>query len=107
MQESQLGFEYTWADLKPVRALSVVISVGQVLGAAAAILFHVLPRWFESLWFGAAAGSFAGFIVGVLLQHHLRPGSIRENAVMVRRIGLITAFLTVIAIAILYRGVPA
>ena len=99
MKESQFGFEYSWADLQPIRALAVIVLLAQVAGAALGYLFPHFPRWFESLWFGAAIATFPAFLVGLIVQARLRPGSVRENRVMVRRLGLIALALSVFAIA--------
>jgi hypothetical protein len=99
MKESQFGFEYSWADMKPIRALSVIVLGAQVLGCVAGLLLAPFPKWFDSLWFGGAVGTLPAFLVGLLVQSRLRPGSVRENEVMVRRLGLIAAALTAFAVA--------
>jgi hypothetical protein len=105
MKETQFGFEYSWADLQPVRALSVVVFGAQIVGAIAGIGFPQFPRWFESLWFGAAISTFPAFLLGLAVQSKLRPGSIGENKVMVRRLGLIALALSSFALAMPVLGV--
>lgn len=99
MKETPFGFEYSWSDLKPVRVLAVTVLVAQVAGAALGFTFQRFPDWFESVWFGAALATFPAFLVGLVAQAGVRPGSIAENATMVRRLGLIALFLTFFAIA--------
>ena len=104
MKESQFGFEYSWADLKPVRALAVTVYAAQVFGAVAGFMFPRFPHWFESLWFGGAICTFPAFLVGLAIQSKLRPGSLGENRVMVRRLGLIALALSAFAVAMPYLG---
>ena len=99
MKESPFGFEYSWADLKPVRVLVVTVVVAQLSGAAFGFAFQRFPDWFESAWHGAALATFPAFLVGLLAQARLRPGSIGSNAVMVRRLGLVALLLTAFAVA--------
>lgn len=99
MKESQFGFQYSWADLQPVRALAVIVFGAQIAGALAGLAFPQFPRWFESLWFGAAIATFPAFLVGLVVQSRLRPGSLTENRTMVRRFGLISLFLSAFALA--------
>lgn len=104
MKESQFGFEYSWSDLQPVRALAVTVYAAQVMGALAGLAFPRFPGWFESLWFSAALCTFPAFIIGLVIQSKLRPGSLMENKVMVRRLGLVAAALSVFAVAMPYLG---
>ena len=99
MKESQFGFEYSWSDLKPIRALSVTVLAAQTLGAGIGLFLPRFPQWLESLWFGAALATFPAFLVGVIIQAHVKPGSVGANRVIVRRLGLISALLTIFAIA--------
>jgi hypothetical protein len=99
MKESQFGFEYSWADLKPIRVLMVTIITAQLLGGAVGLLVPRFPGWFESFWFGGAVATFPAFLLGAVIQAQVRPGSLSENKVMVRRLGLIAALLTAIAFA--------
>jgi hypothetical protein len=99
MKESQFGFQYSWSDLQPVRALAVIVVGAQIAGALAGLAFPHFPRWFESLWFGAAIATFPAFLVGMAVQSRLRPGSLTENRTMVRRLGLISLFLSAFALA--------
>jgi len=94
MKESPFGFEYSWEDLQPVRALFVTSLVAQFLGAAAGLLLAVFPSRFECVWAGGALATFPGFLIGLALQAYLRPGSIGANVVMVRRLGLIALVLS-------------
>jgi hypothetical protein len=99
MKESQFGFEYSWSDLQPIRGLAVTVFAAQALGATIGLLVPRFPHWFESLWFGAAIATFPAFLLGALIQARIKPGSLAENRVMVCRLGLIAALLTVFAVA--------
>ena len=99
MKESQFGFEYSWSDLKPIRALATVVFGAQMIGATLGLLFPRFPHWFESMWFGGALATFPAFIFGLLVQARWKPGSLSEHKVMVRRLGRIAALLSVFAIA--------
>lgn len=99
MKETPLGFEYSWADLQPIRALSWVVVAGQVIGGLAGLVYPRFPGWFEAMWFGAALSTFPSFLVGLAVQAHDKPGSLGENKLMVRRFALIAAFLSVFALA--------
>jgi len=94
MRESQFGFEYTWADLQPVRPLAVATFVAQVIGAAIGLAVSAYPSWFANLWAGGALATFPGFLLGLLLQYLLNAERIREHRVMVRRMGIIALVLT-------------
>lgn len=104
MKESRFGFEYTWADLQPIRALSVVVIGAQIVGGILGVVFPQFPKFFESLWFGAAIATFPAFLIGLAVQHRLRPGSLGENRVMVRRLGLIALALSAFALAMPVMG---
>jgi uncharacterized membrane protein len=98
MQESPLGFEYTWADLQPIRALAVTVLVAQLMGGALGLAFAPHSEWFLRLWIGGTVVTFPAFVLGLFIQSRLRPGSIGTNLVMVRRLGLIAAILTLVAV---------
>jgi hypothetical protein len=99
MKESPLGFSYSWADTKPIRTLALIVLGAQLTGSATGLLFPRFPNWFESLWFGGAVAAFPGFVMGLVVQAILRPGSIRENRVMVRRFALVALALSAFALA--------
>ncbi|MGB9149287.1 MAG: hypothetical protein WCB36_03490 [Burkholderiales bacterium] len=104
MKESQFGFSYSWADLKPIRALPITVFAAQLIGSLVGYEMHLHSGWFESLWTGGALATFPSFLAGLLVQARLRPGSLHENAVMVRRLGLITLSLTLMAVFIFMFG---
>jgi hypothetical protein len=97
MRESQLGFQYSWADLQPVRALAITVLVAQLAGALLGFFFAAQSSWFMRLWLGGALATFPAFLVGLAIQSRIRPGSIGENRVLVRRLGLIAFLLSVVA----------
>ena len=104
MKESQFGFEYSWSDLQPVRALAVTVVVAQICGGLLGLFFAPQETAFVKLWFGAALATFPAFFAGLVIQAKLRPGSIGENMVMVRRLGLIAALLSLVAAFMPYLG---
>lgn len=99
MKETPFGFEYSWADLQPIRALSIVVVAGQLMGGVAGLVYPRFPFWFEAMWFGAALSTLPSFLVGLVVQAHDKPGSLGANKVMVRRFGLIAALLSGFALA--------
>ena len=94
MKESPLGFEYSWADLQPVRALFLTTLLAQLIGAAFGLWIAKYPSWFDNLWAGGALATLPGYVIGLLVQSVLRPGSLSENIVMVRRLGFVSALLS-------------
>src|SRR5687768_9703435 len=103
MKQWRLGFQYTWADLKPLRVLMITLVTFQLLGMAIGLLAPPpFPEAFDSAWFGGAVATFPGFLLGVAIQARVSPGSLSENEPMVWRLGLIAAFLTAIAFAMLW-----
>jgi hypothetical protein len=97
MRESQFGFEYTWSDLRPIRALVIVVLAAQLVCMVVGLAYAPHTDWFHRLWFGGAIATFPAFVVGLFVQTWLRPGSIGENIVVVRRLGFIAALLTLVA----------
>lgn len=95
MKESPFGFSYSWEDLRPVHPLFITVLGAQVLGAALGLIAEHFPATFDNLWFGGAIATFPGFLVGLPIQKRIRPESIAENRVMVRRMGLVALILTV------------
>jgi hypothetical protein len=98
VQESPFGFEYSWADLQPVGVLVVTVVAAQAAGGALGLAFAPHSEWFFRLWFGGAVATFPAFVVGSFIQSRMRPGSIAGNLVMVRRLGLIAAILSLVAV---------
>jgi len=98
MRENQFGFEYSWSDLQPVRALAITMLIAQLVGALSGLWIARFPAWFDNLWAGGAIATFPGYAIGLLIQRNFKPGSLTENVVMVRRIGLVAGFLTVAGI---------
>ena len=94
MKESLFGFEYSGEDLKPVYPLYYTTLVFQMVGAALSLWLAVLPSKLVQVWAGGALATFPGFLLGLAVQAYLRPGSIGENRVMVRRMGLIALVLS-------------
>ena len=94
MKESRFGFEYDWGDLEPVRPLFVTVLIAQVIAAAFGLWLKVYPSWFDNVWAGAALATFPGFLIGLPIQYFLRPGSLSEHRVLVRRMSLVTLVLS-------------
>ena len=98
MDESPFGFSYSWRDLRPVRPLFLTAMLVQLLGGEFGLWAARFPTWTEDLCTGLALATFPGFLLGLPIQVHLRPGSIVENRVMVRRMGLLALLFSVAAI---------
>lgn len=94
MKESTGGFKYDWAELQPVRALALVVCVGQTLGAIGGLLWARFPQAFENLWHGAALATLPAFLVGLAVQARLKPGSLRENRALLCRFALVAVLLS-------------
>ena len=105
MRESQVGFEYSWADLRAIRGVVVSLYAGQIIGGVLGLLFGDKSFWFFNLWFGGDLASFPSFLLGLLIQYLRQPGSISRNRVMVRRLGLISLLLTTMAIGMPVLGI--
>lgn len=99
MRESQLGFEYTWADLQGIRALAITVILAQCAGMALGLFFAQQSTWLLRAWFGGALVTFPAFLIGLAIQSRAQPGSIKNNRILVRRLGLIALLLSAIAIA--------
>jgi hypothetical protein len=110
--------------MQPIRALMVTVISFELLGAIVCYAMHLCPDWFLSawlstpshkepssssfltnliaqLWFGGVMAAFPGFLVGLFIQARLKPGSLGENKIMVRRLGMIAALLTLIAVLLI------
>jgi len=96
MKESQFGFEYTWTDLKPIRALAVTVVIGELVGAAVSVAMATHASLFVNLWVGGALASFPSFLLGLFIQHRINPQAIGENRTMVRRVGLIALVISLV-----------
>ena len=98
MKESPFGFRYTWKDMRPVRPLAGTMMLFQFLGAGIGYYFGSEPNWFDNVWLGGAAATFPGFLVGLVIQYRINAARITEHKVMVRRMGLVTLLLTLVAL---------
>ena len=94
----ECGFSYSWSDLRPIRVLTVVEFVVQLAGAGLALWLKPFPDPFFSFWFGGALSTLPGFLLGLLFQARMRPGSLSANKVMVLQIGGVSAFLSAVAV---------
>ena len=100
MKENQSGFEYNWEEFQPVRALSVVIAVAQCIGVGVSLWVGHYPSWFENLWFGGALATFPGYLIGLALQRYRKPNSLIVSRALVRRMGLVSAVLSLAAFVV-------
>ncbi len=92
MAQPDYAFEYSWEDLKPVRALFVTILVAQVLGLLAGVVFGHGGYWFERALLWGSLATFLGYLLGLWVQAVTVPGSLGRNRVLVRHLGLVAAF---------------
>jgi hypothetical protein len=95
---SGLKLEYSWEDLRPVHPLFITTLIAQALGAALSLYMLGLANWFDTAWQGGALATFPGFLLGLAVQSHLRPGSISENRSIVLFMGLIALGLLAVAL---------
>ena len=100
MKNKQSGFEYNWEEFQPLRALSISIAVAQLAGAGVSLLVGHYPSWFENLWFGGALATLPGYLIGLGVQRHLKPMSLGENRALIRRMGLVSAVLSLAAFVV-------
>ncbi len=84
-----MKLEYTWEELKPIHPLSYTVFAFQGLGACLSLLLEGLEHWYQTAWQGGAVGTLVGFLAGMIVQSHLRPGSLAENRGMVSLCGFI------------------
>lgn len=91
-------FSYTWDEMRPIRPLYFTMLAIQILGSCISLAIFGFDRFFEALWLGGALATLPGFLAGLPVQRHLRPGSLSGNRQMVILLGLIAAFLTAFAI---------
>ena len=98
MKESQLGFEYSWADLQSIRALAVTVILLQIAGLVLGLALAHQSTWLLRAWFGGALVTFPAFLLGLAIQSRVQPGGISENRVLVRRLGLIAFLLSAMAV---------
>lgn len=96
MKESQFGFEYTREDLEPIRPLFTTILVFQAIGSVIGLISINHHTWFENLWAGAAFATLPGFVVGLYVQTKARKEAIRENIILVRRLGMVALIFTLL-----------
>ena len=100
MKESQLGFEYSWADLQPIRTLAVTVVLAQIAGLVFGLMFAHQSTWLLRAWFGGGIVTFPAFLLGLAIQSLVRPSSIYENRVLVRRFGLLALLFSALAVGI-------
>lgn len=92
MAQPDYDFEYSWEDLKPVRLLFISILVMQSLGMVAGIFFGHGGVWVERAFVWGSMATFIGYLLGLWVQAVTRPGSLGHNRVLVRHLGLVSAF---------------
>jgi hypothetical protein len=90
MTESPFGFRYNWEDLRPIHPLMRTVIAVQILGMAFGYFLDIFPSWQENVLLFAVLLTFPGFLLGLLIQIKLHPGSVTLNKVMVRRGGLVS-----------------
>lgn len=100
MKENESGFDFNQGEFQPLRALSVVIAAAQCVGVGVSLLVGHYPSWFENLWFGGALATFPGYLIGLAVQRHLKPNSLIVSRALVRRMGLVSAVLSLAAFVV-------
>ncbi|QWF17179.1 hypothetical protein [Lysobacter capsici] len=97
MRDTQLGFHYSWSDLRPVRPLVLAVLLAELVGAAIGWSSLSAPSGFVRLWFGAALSALPGFALGLIVQWLSARERFATHPVLIRRIGLIATLLTTLA----------
>ena len=100
MKENDSGFDVNLGDFQPLRALSLVIAAAQCVGVGVSLFVGHYPTWFENLWFGGALATFPGYLIGLAVQHQLKPNSLVVCRALVRRMGLVSAVLSLAAFVV-------
>lgn len=98
MQDSQFGFSYSWSDLRPIWPLVAAVTVAELAGSAIGYKVLTVQDGFSRLWFGGALAALPGYALGLLVQLLLRPERFQTHRVLIRRIGLLAALLSLIAV---------
>ena len=99
--DSPMGFYYSWEALKPVRILATTVVGSQYLfGLIFGLYFDFVLdlNFVHGFMLGGSGLIFPMFLIGLILQSKYRPGSLGENATMVRRLGLIALLFNLIGI---------
>lgn len=107
MRDTQLGFHYSWSDLRPVRPLVLAVLLAELVGAAIGWSSLSAPSGFVRLWFGAALSALPGFALGLIAQWLSGRERFATHPVLIRRIGLIATLLTLAAGLMLMLGLDA
>lgn len=94
MRESQFGFQYDWADLKPIRPLMWAVVAAQLIGSVLGYRELVEGDAFDKIWTGGALASFPGYVVGCALQFLIRRQRFAEHGRMIWHTGLLAALLS-------------
>jgi hypothetical protein len=100
MKDNESGVDYGLGEFQPLRALSVVIAVAQCVGVGVSLLVGYFPSWFENIWFGGALATFPGYLIGLAVQRYLKPNSLIVCRALVRRMGLVSAVLSLAAFVV-------
>lgn len=100
MKANGSGFDRDGGQFQPLRALSLVIAAAQCVGAGVSLWVGHYPSWFENLWFGGALVTFPGYLIGLAVQRHLNPNSLIVCRPLIRRMGLVSAVLTLAAFVV-------
>ena len=80
----------------------------QVLGAVCGwALDKTSHDTFTRIWLGGAVATFPGFVLGLVVQWQVRAAALSENATLIRRMGLVTVLLSLVAVAMLLGVLPA
>lgn len=83
-----------------MRTLSLVIAAAQCVGVGVSLYVGHYPTWFENLWFGGALATFPGYLIGLAVQHYFKPNSLIVCRALVRRMGLVSAVLSLAAFVV-------
>ncbi len=83
-------------DFKPVWRIVVAMVLGQLAGSVIGILLRPHYSWFENSFFGGTAGTFPGFVFGVVWHIRSKPAD-RDWIGLTCALGFLSLVMTIIA----------
>lgn len=84
----------SWRELEPIRPLYSTVLAAQLIGACIGLAVHGTANPGGAIWLGGALATFPGFLLGLPIQHKLRPGSLASNRLMIVVLGVLALAIT-------------
>lgn len=85
---------YSWRELEPIRPLYLTLLAAQIVGAGLGLSIYGTANPVGMAWLGGAFATFPGFLLGLPIQHKLRPGSLATHRHLVIFVGLLALAIT-------------